>query len=97
MTPDPVSNRWCYVLHRPFRRWMADARLQPDEPFGDGVLRQRNGGVELQLVHHAEHMEIDGLDGLGSNVEQRGHLFRPSLLRNQLQHFSLTPSGEGCH
>ena len=43
--------------------------------------------MEIQLIHKAELMEPDGFDG---DVEQHRHLLRSTVLRNQLQHFSLT-------
>ena len=48
---------------------------------------QRDSGVEIQLVHNAELVELDGLD---RDVEQRGDLFRTPSFRDQLQDFALT-------
>ena len=56
------------------------------------MLRKGDGGMEIQLIHKAELMEPDGFDG---DVEQHRHLLRSTVLRNQLQHFSLTRSEGG--
>ena len=48
---------------------------------------QRDGGMEIQVIHDAKFMELDGLH---RDVEHRGHLFGPSPLRDELQHLSLT-------
>lgn len=54
-------------------------QLQANKTLNDGVFRQRDGGVEVQLVHNAELMELDGLD---RDIEQRGDLFRPPSFRD---------------
>lgn len=46
--------------------------LQADEVLGDGALSQGDGGMEIQWVHYAELMELDGLEG---DVQQRATSF----------------------
>ena len=49
------------LAHVKGTRCYAAEALQPDKPLGDGSFRQRDGGMEIQLVHNAELMKLDGL------------------------------------
>ena len=80
-------------IPNPNRFVAEETQLQPDEPLGNGMFCEGNGGMEIQLLHNAELMELDGLDG---NVEHGGHLFGPSPVRNQLEYFTLTGGERGC-
>lgn len=55
--------------------------LETHQTFGDGVLRQLGGRMEIQFVHDPRFMKLHGFDG---NIQERGDVFGALPFRDEL-------------